>query len=279
MSNTSPVRVIAVTGGKGGVGKTSISVNLSIALAGMGKNAMLMDADLGLANVDVMLGLQPKKDLSLLLSGECTLDEVIIPGPNGVQIVPGSSGLARLANLSSAEHMGLIHAFSDLTHPVDVLIVDTAAGISELVTNFSKAAQDVLVVVCDEPASITDAYAIIKVLSRDHGIGRFHIVANMVRSPEEGERLYRKIAAVADRFLDVILHYQRAVPQDEEMRRAIQRQDSVVKAAPFSASARALRKMASGILGWPARPGPSGSVEFFVERLLAESPSGLESVV
>ncbi len=279
MSNTSPVRVIAVTGGKGGVGKTSISVNLSIALAGMGKQVMLMDADLGLANVDVILGLQPKKDLSQLLNGECTLDEVIVPGPDGVLIVPGSSGMARLANLSSAEHMGLIQAFSELTRPVDVLIVDTAAGISEIVTNFSQAAQEVLVVVCDEPASITDAYAIIKVLSRNHGVDHFHIVANMVRSAEEGRRLYRKLAAVSDRFLDVVLTYMGAVPQDEEMRRAIQRQNSVIKVAPFSASARALRKMANGVLAWPSRKGPRGGVEFFVERLLAENPNGLESVL
>lgn len=279
MSNSSPVRVIAVTGGKGGVGKTSISVNLSIALAGLGKKVMLMDADLGLANVDVMLGLQAKRDLSQLLSGECTLEEVILPGPDGVLIVPGSSGMARLANLSSAEHMGLIQAFSELTRPVDVLMVDTAAGISEIVTNFSRAAQEVLVVVCDEPASITDAYAIIKVLSRDHGVDHFHIVANMVRSAEEGGRLYRKLAAVSDRFLDVVLTYMGAVPQDEELRRAIQRQNSVVKAAPFSTSARALRKMAHGILAWPSRQGPRGGVEFFVERLLAENPNGLESVV
>lgn len=279
MTNTSPVRVIAVTGGKGGVGKTSISVNLSIALAGMGKNVMLMDADLGLANVDVMLGLQPKKDLSQLLNGECTLDEVLVSGPDGVLIVPGASGMAHLANLSNAEHIGLIQAFSDLTRPVDVLMVDTAAGISHTVTNFSQAAQDVLVVVCDEPASITDAYAIIKVLSRDHGVDHFHIVANMVRSPEEGQRLYRKLAAVSDRFLDVVLRYMGAVPQDEEMRRAIQRQNSVVKVAPFSASARALRSMANGILGWPSRKGPSGSVEFFVERLLAENTHSLESAI
>jgi flagellar biosynthesis protein FlhG len=279
MTNVSPVRVIAVTGGKGGVGKTSISVNLSIALAGMGKNIMLMDADLGLANVDVMLGLQPKKDLSQLFNGECTLDEVVVSGPDGVLIVPGSSGMAHLANLSNAEHMGLIQAFSELTRPVDVLMVDTAAGISQTVTNFSRAAQDVLVVVCDEPASITDAYAIIKVLSRDHGVDHFHIVANMVRSSEEGQRLYRKLAAVSDRFLDVVLRYMGAVPQDEEMRRAIQRQNSVVKAAPFSASAKALRSMATGILGWPSRQGPSGSVEFFVERLLAHNTRSLESAI
>ena len=173
--NPKPVKVIAVSSGKGGVGKTNVSVNLAVSLASSGKEVMLMDADLGLANVDVLLGLNPAYDLSHVISGERTLEEVIVEGPNNIKIVPGSSGISRMANITPAEQAGLVHAFSELGHVLDVLVVDTGAGISDSVVSFCSAAQEVIVVVCDEPASITDAYAFIKVMSREHGVERFQI--------------------------------------------------------------------------------------------------------
>ena len=157
--NPKPVKVIAVSSGKGGVGKTNVSVNLAVALANTGKEVMLMDADLGLANVDVLLGLNPSYDLSHVISGERTLEEVMVEGPNNVKIIPGSSGISHMANISSAEQAGLVRAFSEIGDVVDVLIVDTGAGISDSVVNFCSASQEIIVVVCDEPASITDAYA------------------------------------------------------------------------------------------------------------------------
>ena len=161
-----PVKVIAVTGGKGGVGKTNVAANLGLCLATQGREVMLLDADFGLANVDVLLGLHPRFNLSHVLRGECNLEDVIVTGPRGLQVVPAASGVRQMAELSVGEHAGLIRAFSDLYHNLDVLIIDTAAGISDSVMTFSHAAHHVLVVVCDEPASITDAYALIKVLSR-----------------------------------------------------------------------------------------------------------------
>src|SRR5690349_19124119 len=160
-----PVRVIAVTGGKGGVGKTSVSVNLATGLAGSGKRVVLLDGDLGLANVDVLLGLSPRYTLAHVLSGERTLDEILVKTPQGFHIVPSASGAADLASLGAAAHLGLVQAFSSLASRIDVLIIDTAAGIASGVLQFSQAAQHVLVVICDEPASLTDAYALIKVLS------------------------------------------------------------------------------------------------------------------
>lgn len=186
MVQPTPVRVIAVTGGKGGVGKTNISVNLAVSMAEMGRRVMLLDADLGLANIDVVLGLHPQYDLSHVLSGERSLEEVVLQGPAGIRVVPGASGVQQMAELSAAEHAGLIRAFSDVGNDLDVLIIDTAAGISDTVVSFSRAAQELIVVVCDEPASITDAYAMIKLLNREYGLDRFRILANMTLQPKRG---------------------------------------------------------------------------------------------
>ena len=144
-----PVRVIAVTSGKGGVGKTNVSVNLAVALAASGKQVMLMDTDLGLANVDLLLGLKPKLNLSHVVSGECTLEEILVEGAQGLQIVPASSGIKEMTTLTPAQHAGLINAFAELGNSVDILMIDTAAGISESVINFTQAAHEVVVVVCD----------------------------------------------------------------------------------------------------------------------------------
>jgi len=273
MADASPVRVIAVSGGKGGVGKTNVSVNLGLSLRKMDKAVLLLDTDLGLANVDVLLGLQPEYSLAHVISGERSLEEVIVTGPDGLLIVPGASGISQMAGLKSAEHAGLIQAFSELPTQLDYLIVDTAAGIGDNVISFTRAAQDVLIVVCDEPASITDAYALIKVLSREHGVTRFHIVANMVRSAEEGRELYRKLAAVSDRFLDVVLRYLGAVPHDDFMRKAIQRQSAVVESFPGSRSAQAFRRLAEAVEGWPPPQGPRGHIEFFIERMVRSQTS------
>lgn len=266
-----PVRVIAVTSGKGGVGKTNVSANLGTALAMSGRRVMLMDADLGLANVDVLLGLQPVYNLFHVISGERSLEEIMVPGPAGMQVIPASSGLKGMVELSHLEHVGLVRAFSELRFPPEVLVVDTAAGISDSVVTFSKAAHEVLVVVCDEPSSITDAYALIKLLNREHGLFRFRIVANMVRSAQEGSELFRKLTRVTDRFLDATLDYAGAIPHDEYVRKAVQKQRAVVEAYPRSRAALAFGKLAQRTRQWPPPVGARGSIEFFVERLVAGS--------
>ncbi len=263
-----PVRVIAVTSGKGGVGKTNVSVNLGIAMAMSGKQVMLLDADLGLANVDVMLGLHPKYNLSHVINGERSLEEVIIEGPAGLKVVPASSGVKQMAELNPLAHAGLIRAFSELSHNLDVLIVDTAAGVSDSVVSFSLASQEVVVVVCDEPASITDAYALIKLLSREHGLRHFHILANMAKGAQEGRELYEKIVRVTDRFLDVTLDYMGLVPFDEYLRKAVQKQRAVLDVYPRSRAAVAFNTLARKANGWPMPQNARGHLEFFVERLI-----------
>ena len=271
MATAEPVQVIAVTGGKGGVGKTSVSVNLGVSLAGMGRRVMLLDADLGLANIDVVLGLHPKYDLSDVMSGERSLDEIMLTGPAGIQVVPGASGLPCMAEMSPAEHSGLIHAFSEVANDVDVLLIDTAAGISDQVISFCRAAQEVVVVVCDEPASITDSYATIKLLNREHGIQRFRILANMIRSVQEGRELYNKMCRVTDQYLDVMLTYMGGIPYDENLRKAVKSQKPVVEAFPRSRSAQAFNNLAKKTDSWPITSVVNGQLQFFVERLIQYS--------
>lgn len=267
-----PVKVIAVTGGKGGVGKTTVTANLAVSLAARGREVMVLDADLGLANLDVMLGLQSRYNLSHVLAGERSLDEVLVEGPGGIQIIPASSGVRRMVNLSALEKAGLIRAFSDLRRHVDVLLLDMAAGIHEDVLMFSRAAHHVLVVVCDEPASLTDAYALIKVLSRDMGVSRFRILANQTRALGEGRDLYDKLLKVCDRFLDVTLDYAGAVPQDDFVRRSIQRQKAVAELYPGSLGGQSFKKLAATADSWGNPVGASGHLEFFVERLVLGRP-------
>lgn len=268
VANPRPVRVIAVTSGKGGVGKTNVSVNLGTAMANEGKSVLLMDADMGLANVDVLLGLRPTYNLSHVIRGELTLEEIILPSTNRFSIIPASSGLKSMAELSPAQHAGIIRAFSELSQNLDVLLIDTAAGISESVISFSRAAQEVIVVVCDEPASITDAYALIKLLNRDYGVHRFRILANMVQGAQEGRDLYNKIVKVVDRYLDATLDFMGTIPHDEYLRKAVQRQRPVVDAYPRSKSAMSFKKLAKKTDNWPVAMIAGGHLEFFVERLI-----------
>ena len=272
MSKQKPVQVIAVASGKGGVGKTNVSVNLSLALVESGLDVLLLDADLGLANVDLLLGLQSRFNLSHVISGERTLEEVIIDGPDGLKIVPASSGTQMMSELTQKQHAGLIQAFGELSTPVDVLVVDAAAGISDSVVSFSKAAYEVIVVVCNEPTSMTDAYALIKVLSDGHGIHKFSILANMVRSPKEGISLYKKLSNVTDQYLDdVRLDYLGAVPQDEYLIKAVKKQKAVMKSYPQSPSSLAFRQLAKKVRAWPLPTRATGQLEFFVERLIKYS--------
>lgn len=278
VTDPAPVQVIAVTGGKGGVGKTSVAVNLATAMALSGRRTMLLDGDLGLANVDVFLGLSPRYTLAHVMSGERTLEEIILDTPQGLQIIPAASGVARMANMGAAEHLGLVQAFSTLATRMETLIVDTSAGISEGVLQFSQAAQHVLLVVCDEPASITDTYALVKVLSRNHGVTRFRVLVNRTRAPGEGEGVFRKLERVTGRFLDTVLEYVGEIPEDAYLRRAIREQRTVCEAFPASPAARSFKNLAGKADKWPVPAGPRGNIEFFVESLVRKPATRLEVV-
>lgn len=262
------VKVITVTGGKGGVGKSSVSLNLAVALCQLGKKVMLFDADLGLANIDVMLGLKVDKNLGHVLSGECELKDILQTGPYGLRIVPASSGLKQMVELTTEQHAGLIRAFSSLDEPVDFLIVDTAAGISDMVLSFCRAAQDVLMVVCNEPTSVADAYAQMKVLSRDYGVKKFKIVGNSLHSLDEGKLMYQKLVTVTERFIDATLELVACIPVDLNMRKAIRQRSCVVDVFPTSPAARAFKTLANRIVTWPIPEVAGGHLQFFVENLV-----------
>ena len=214
--------------------------------------------------------LQPACNLAHLVRGEATLEQAIMHGPGGVRIVPAASGDRTMADLPQASQAAIISSFSQLARQPEVLIVDTAAGLSENVARFCQAAQHVLVVVCDEPASITDAYALIKVFSRDYGIRRFHVLSNMSRSRVDGRELFDKLLRVTDRFLDVVLTHAGTIPSDGYLKKAVQEQRAVVDAYPDSWSAKAFGQLAETVDAWKYRQEASGGLKFFFERLIQE---------
>ncbi len=261
-------RAIAVAGGKGGVGKSTVAVNLGMALSMSGHEVMLLDADMGLANVDVLLGLTPSRHIGHMLDGQCSLTDLLLQAPHGLQVIPAGSGARRLARLDSGEHAAVIRAFDELVRPPQFLLVDTAAGLADSVAMFAAAADDLVLVVCDEPASLTDAYALIKVLSRDFGVRRFRMVANMVRNEGEGRQLHQKLSRVSDRFLDVVIDFMGWVPHDERLRQAIRQQRAVIDVWPSSRSSLAFKKLAGAVDKWsePERTGLD-RIAFFGNRV------------
>jgi flagellar biosynthesis protein FlhG len=272
--NRRPVRVLAVCSGKGGVGKTNVAANVAIALAARHRNVCLLDADVSLANVDVLLGLQPRFNLSHVVSGETDLAAAMLSGPHDLQIVPAASGNFQMTELSAASQAALIQAFGDLEKQPDILVVDTAAGISPTVARFVAAAQHAVVVVCDEPASLTDAYALMKVFSRHYGISRFQVVTNRSRSAGAGKALFSKLARVANSYLDIVLHHLGDIPSDDYLLKAVQEQRAVVDVYPRSPAGRAFQRVAREIDELPLQPASKGGIEFFFERLLMADKQG-----
>jgi flagellar biosynthesis protein FlhG len=264
---------IAVASGKGGVGKTQIAVNLAIALAKRGRRTLLLDADLGLANVDVLLGLQPTANLEQVLAGERTLADVVVTGPAGLKIVPGGSGVSRLANLSSREQCGLVSAFSSLPFAVETMVIDVATGVDRLVLGFCGAASEVVVVLCDEPASMTDAYALVKLLARERGIRRFQVLCNRVQNRLHGRVLFERFLAACDRFLDVSLSHFGSVPEDPVFGLAAQVREALVDRYPSSNAGAVLKELAVRADTFDVPRIPSGGPTFFVERMLAAMPA------
>lgn len=269
LSRTKPVKVIAVTAGKGGVGKSNVSVNLAVALAQQNKKVMLLDGDLGLANIDIMLGLHTKYNLSHVIQGICHLSDIILHGPSGIRVIPAASGTEFMTQLSPAEHAGIIDAFNELTDDLDYMIIDTAAGISDTVLSFTRSSQELIVVVCDEPTSLTDAYALIKVMSKRYEWTHFHVLANMVRHIKDGRDLFNKLLRVSEQFLDVQLDYLGAIPFDEHVHQAVKKQKPVLIAYPDSPAAASMQELAVNVSQWPFKAALGGNTSFFLERLVA----------
>ncbi|MBI3014029.1 MAG: MinD/ParA family protein [Candidatus Tectomicrobia bacterium] len=262
------VRVIAVTSGKGGVGKTNVVANLAYALTQLGLRVLVLDADLGLANLDVLLGLSPKYTIQHVLRGDRTLAEIMIPGVGGMMILPASSGVQSLAELSEAEKLGLLTELELLEEQYDVLLIDTGAGIASNVMYFNVAAQEVIVVVTPEPTSITDAYALMKVLALEYCERHFRLLVNNASTAAEAKEVYRKISAVADKYLEASIDFLGFIPYDEALLKAVRQQKAVLQAFPGCPASRAFKTLARRILNLPQPLHPKGNIQFFWKRLI-----------
>lgn len=264
-----PVRVVCVSSGKGGVGKTNVVASVALMMSRSGRRVLILDADLGLANIDVLLGMSPRYNISHLLSGEKSVGEVIFPGPWGIKILPASSGLEEMTRLTDGQKMRLLHEMEAVEGMFDVLLIDTAAGISDNVLYFNVAADERIVIATNEPTSITDAYALIKVLHQDHGQEAFSLVVNQVASENEAKFVYRKLSQVADKFLGAVsLDYLGFIPADPKVVQAVRMQQAVVEAFPDSPASAALHTLAGKILSRPVPRSSEGNIRLFWRRLM-----------
>ena len=268
MSGTFPL-VFSVTSGKGGVGKTNISVNLAICLAQLGKRVVLIDADLGLANVDVVLGLTPQKNLFHLFHEGATIQEILFPTPYGFSILPASSGMSEMLTLSTGQKLDLLEAVDELENDLDYLIVDTGAGINDNVLYFNMAAQERLVVLTPEPTSLTDAYALIKVLKTNHGVERFEVCVNMAPDAKTAREMFVRLHQACDHFLSgVSLELAGVIPRDAAVRKAVVQQLPFCVSEPQSPASRGVLAMAKTITTWEVPENLDGNIKFFWKKLL-----------
>lgn len=259
--------VIGVASGKGGVGKTTVSVNLAIALAERGLRVMVLDADLGLANAQLALGVRASHNIGHVLRGEKTLPEVLVDAAPGVRLIPGASGLRELASIDDAQVSSVIHLMDDLHEPVDCLLVDVAAGIAPSVVSMA-ACQRRLVVVCDQPASIADAYGLLKILTLEEGLEDVYLLPNMVQSQAHGRKLYAHMADVAQRFLGTKLGYLGSIERDDAVQAAQERYLPVNRHAPGSMAARSFRQLAQRMAELGPAAKPSGRIQFLLQRMV-----------
>ncbi|MDP2603699.1 MAG: P-loop NTPase [Deltaproteobacteria bacterium] len=270
-----PAPVFAITSGKGGVGKTNVTANLAAALALKNRRVMVIDADLGLANLDLLLGVRPTYTLADFFAGAAPLDEIIVTNRHGILLLPGASGVQEMTSLSSDQKAALLTELDAITHELDIALVDTGSGISDAVTYFTAAAQEIVVVVTPEPASMTDAYALVKVLALAHRQKRFWILANSVSGEAEARRLFDALSRTALCFLNVALDYLGWIPRDPRLVRAVARSRMVVEDAGDAPSAQAFVAVAERLMQTAAGGvAVKGNLQFFLRRMVAGERGG-----
>ena len=259
------MRVIAVTSGKGGVGKTNFALNLAIFFAKSKSRVVLIDADFGLANVELLLGISPRYSFKDVLSGEATITEALTAGPEGMRFLSGGSGLTQLADVAEAQIALLLDGFNKLGEMTDVLIIDTGAGISKSVTNFLKASHEAIVVTTSDPTAITDAYAVMKAIAEHTDEPpQLKIVLNRVESQREGTEVFERLRRVCTRFLNMKPQYLGSIPYDKHLVRAVKSQEPVVLMYPTAESSRSIEMIGRRLLNEPDLP--QSGIKSFVSR-------------
>lgn len=267
-------RVIAITSGKGGVGKTNAVGNLAIACQRMGKKVLIFDADLGLANIDIIFGLHPKYTIGEVIKGEKELSQIIVTGPEGVAVMPASSGVQELAHLTEGQKINLLNEFDTLNKSFDILLIDTGAGISSNVIYFNLAAQERIVVVTPEPTSITDAYALMKVMFHQHGTKSFLLLVNMVKDEREAKSVYQHLTRVVARFMGGLsMDYAGFIPWDGHLQESVARREPVVCCYPESSSSMRFRELARYLVEQTGRRPIDGNIKFFWKKLMGGTVS------
>lgn len=263
-------RIISVTSGKGGVGKTNIVVNLGYQLSRAGHRVLILDADLGLGNLDILLGLVPRYNLSHVLSGEKRIRDIIVEGPGQLRILPAASGIQELTQLSRDQKMGILYELDELLDSIDILLIDSAAGISATAIDFSVSAQEIMVVVTPEPTSITDAYALMKVLSTRYAKKTCHLVVNQVSSEQEGREIFRQLNLVTGKFLSIRMEYFGCIRHDDNLVRCIKQQRFISQAHPDSPATHGFRNLARRTRALPAIQVPRGTPHLYWGHIFQE---------
>ena len=264
------VKTIAVASGKGGVGKTNVVANLAIALKKLGKDVLIMDADLGLSSIDVLLNIAPRYTIQHVLHGEMRLQDILVDGPKGIKILPASSGVQELTALNEFQRLRMLEEFDSFDCNVDVLLIDTAPGISENVAFFCIAAQEIIIITSQEPTALTDAYALIKVLCTRYQEKEFFVIVNSVRNSQEGVEVFRRLSLATERFLNISLDYLGYIPCDIHVQEAVRTQRAFVDVYPNGLAARQIHEIATRVLATNNKV--KGTLQFFIGDLLALSP-------
>jgi flagellar biosynthesis protein FlhG len=261
-------RAIAVSSGKGGVGKTNLAVNLAVSYAQMGQRVVLLDADLGLANADVLCGITPRATLEDVVTGDRTLEEVMVHAPGGFRLVPGASGVSRLADMGQLQRRSVLEQLMALERTTDVLIIDTGAGIGANSMAFAAAAHTIVVATTPEPTAIADAYVAIKTLAARGVRDGLQLVVNMAMSEDEGRAVHARMDRVARAFLSMRVDYAGSIPHDTAVPMAVRRREPVLVGAPQAPASRAIRQLSRVLAGDCVPGGAESQRAGFLTRLI-----------
>jgi flagellar biosynthesis protein FlhG len=269
------VKTIAIASGKGGVGKSNIAANLAVAMSKLGKKVMIVDADLGLSNIHLLFNLAPKYSIQDLLSGDKTLKEVLVEGPYGIKLLPAGSGVQELTRIDEFQRLKLLEAFDAYDDDIDVLIIDTAAGIAENVTFFCSAAQEIIVVTMPEPTAWLDAYHLIKVLNTEYQEKRFHVLVNSARCKKDADETFLTLMTVSEKYMHISLDYLGYLPYDTHVQEAVRTRKAFSALFPKIFLTQCVKEIAQNLLNREEQV--KGSLQFFIGNLLSSSVNAIQN--